>query len=162
MEKKPLKEVLDNVTFNAILADVTKTRKDHGDGRTFTYEEVTREWEDKSLKVMGRHFPLDKVFINASGSCNVCNGKGYYYNHISKLKYPDPSEFLLDIDYLPKSKSDEDQKKWQEEQSKISTWKVLCICPEAARKTIRKNPHVCTNQLRNIWITVDYEFIDKE
>jgi hypothetical protein len=160
-QQKPLDLVVDKSTFNLIIREVTKNRKEIGDGRTFTYSEIVFPWKEKQIRITPCHFPLDKVLKNANGNCNDCYGKGYYFSLISKQQYPDPSAFLVDEETLPKDKSDEEQKKWRESQKDVTTWRVMQICLCAVKKTHKKYPGVLSNAYHNIWMTLDYEIEDK-
>lgn len=160
-KQKPLDLVVDRGTFNLIIRKVTETRKDVGDGRTYTYSEVTHGMGDKEIKVLGRHFSLDIVLGNRNNSCKNCYRKGYQFANIPKSKYPNPNPFLIDSDTLPKDLSDEEQQRWVKEQEKVSTWRVMNICRCAIKRTKAKHPEVLTNELNNIWMTLDYEIVDK-
>lgn len=161
MQQKPLDLVVDKSTFNLIIREVVKTRKDIGDGRTFTYSEVIFPWGDKQIRIMPRHFPLDNVLRNANSSCNQCYGKGYQFCLIPKHQYPDPSAFLVDEETLPKDKTDEEQKRWREAQKNVTTWRIMQICLCAVKKTHKKNPGVLSNAHHNIWMTLNYEIEEK-
>lgn len=160
--KKPLDLVVDRHNFNLIIKKVAGVRKDTGDGRTFTYSEITHNWGNKKIKVLGRHFPLEEVLKNANSKCNFCFGQGYRFVNIPKFNYPDPSPFLVDEETLPKDLSDEEQRKWKEAQKNISTWRIMQICNCAVKKTHKKNPHVLSNTHHNIWMTLDYEITEKD
>lgn len=160
--QKPLDLILDRNTFNVLIRKIAETRKDTGDGRTFTYSEVSHSWGDKLVKVQAKHFPLDIVLKNGNSSCNDCYGKGYNFINIPKSQYPDPRAFLLDENTLPKDLTPEEQKKWREEQKNISTWRIMKICDCAVKRTHNKYPGVLSNAYHNIWMTLDYEIIKKE
>lgn len=161
MKQKPLDLVVGQATFNYIIRKVMDTRKDVGDGRTFTYSEIAYDWGDKQIKVLGRHFPLDNVLKNANSSCKDCYGRGYQFVLIPKSKYPNPNPFLIDEQTLPKDLSEEEQRRWQEEQKNVTTWRVMNICRCAVRRTKSRHPDTLTNELNNIWMTLDYEIVDK-
>lgn len=155
--QKPLDLIINKPLFNLITKKVMDTQKDSGDGRTFTYTEIVESYEkDQQIRVLGRHFSLDKVFCNARGNCNTCNGKGYSFINIPKAKYPNPNPYLIDEETLPKDLSPEEQKRWTEEQKDVKTWRVLQPCMCAVKRTHAKHPEVLSNALHNIWLTLDY------
>ena len=115
-EKKnlPLDQVVDPNNFRMLLQQVIQTREGVADGRSFTYKEVKFPYNGKVICVMGRHVPLEEVFKCGKSCCNVCHGKGYYFQEISKKQLPDPSEYLVQEDALPKDLTPIEQEKWRE------------------------------------------------
>lgn len=162
MDQRPLDQVLDQFNFKKLLYEVINTREAVGDGRSFTYKEVKYAVKDKVFHVTGRHFPLEEVLKNGNNNCNVCNSKGYYFSDIPKKKYPDPGEFLVQEDMLPKDLTPIEQQKWEEREKNKTTWTVMNICSCAVKRTHKKNVRVLSNANHNIWMTLDYEIKDNK
>jgi hypothetical protein len=159
-DQLPLDKVLDPFNFKKLLYEVIKTREPIGDGRSFSYKEIKYPHKDKVFYVTGRHFPLEEVLKNGNSSCNVCYSKGYYFSEIAKKKFPDPSEFLVQEDLLPKDLTPIEQQKWEEREKNKTTWVIMTICGCAVKRTHKKNPKVLSNAQHNIWMTLDYEIKD--
>lgn len=158
--QKPLDLVVDPKAFNLIADKVVATRKYLSDGRTCTYDEVQYKWGDKHIKVQGRHFPIESVFSCANRKCSACYGKGYQFSEVSKKKFPDPSMFILAEEDCPKDGSAIERKVWEEDQKKKTTWRVLQVCGCAVKGTNRRHPEALSNQLHNVWMTLDYQIED--
>jgi hypothetical protein len=162
MDQLPLDKVVDESSFHIIMSEVINTRTPLEDGRSFSYKEVKHKYKDKTIYVMARHFPLDEVLKNGSGSCNICFGKAYYFSQISKRKFPDPRDFLVQEDKLPKDLTPIAQKKWEEDEKNKSTWTIMNICSCAVKNTHKRNPKVLSNSTHNIWMVLDYEIKDEK
>lgn len=156
-KQAPLDLVVDNYNFNLIIRKVVDTRKDVGDGRTFEYSEITHETGDNQIKVLGRHYPLENVLKMANSSCKLCWSKGYNFVKILKSKYPNPNLFLIDEASLPKDLTEEEQKRWREEEQNKPYWRIMQICGCAVKRAHKKNPALLSNSEHNIWMTLDYE-----
>jgi hypothetical protein len=163
-EKKnlPLDQVVDANNFKLLLHEVIKTREAVADGRSFVYKEVKYPYNGKVIYVMCRHIPLEEVFKNGKGSCNICSGKGHYFTSISKKQFPDPSGFLMQEDVLPKDLTPIEQEKWKKEEEAKTTWRILNVCMCAVKAAHKKDPRLLSNANNNIWMILDYEIKDEE
>lgn len=163
-EKKvlPLDKVLDENNFKMLVHEVIQTREALPDGRSFTYKEVKFPHNGKVIYVMGRHVPLENIFVQGKSSCNICSGKGYYFTNLSKKQFPDPSDFLVQEDALPKDLTPIEQEKWKKDEESKTTWRVLTVCMCAVKSAHKKNEYLLSNEKHNIWMTLDYEIKDVE
>jgi hypothetical protein len=162
-EKKnlPLNQVMDENNFKLLISEVLKTQEALSDGRSFMYKEVKFPYGGKVYYVLGRHISLDDIYKNGQSNCKICNGKGYYFANLSKKQYPDPKNFLLEQDALPKDLSPEEQAKWQNEENAKATWRVLNMCNCAIRTSYKKDPRLLANDYKNVWLVLDYEVKDE-
>jgi acyl-CoA thioesterase len=163
-EKKalPLDQVVDPNNFKMLLHEVVKTREPVADGRSFTYKEVKYPYNGKVIYVMGRHVSLEDVFKHGKASCKICSGKGYYFMNITKKRFPDPSEFLMQEEELPKDLSPEQQEKWRKDEEAKTTWRILAVCLCAVKAAHKKDSRLLSNENHNIWMILDYEIKDVE
>jgi len=159
--KLPLNQILDQNNFRLLISGVLETRKALDDGRSFTYEEVKFPYNGKVLYVLARHVSLEDIFSNGKGSCKTCYGKGHYFTNVSKKLYPNPGEFLLEQDSLPKDLTPEEQAKWVATEKAKTTWRVLNVCDCAVRASYKKNPRLLANDKSNVWLVLDYEIKDQ-
>lgn len=158
--KKSLGEVIDGYNFKLVTQKLMSGRKVH-DENTVTYEEVEHQMGDKILKVRGTHIPLEEIFKYASGNCKMCSyGKGYFISEIAKTKYPNPRGLMVLEPVIPEGLS-EDQKKIYEERIKNEkTWRIANTCRCASEKALKKNLSWVANENRNVFIDLDYEFVE--
>jgi hypothetical protein len=159
-EKLSLDKILDQTNFRLAVNAVINTRTPLEDGRSFSYKEVKYPYKDKTILIMGRHFPVDEVLKNGNSSCKMCYGKGYYYSEVSKKKLKDPGDFLVQENMLPKDLTPIEQKKWEEFEKNRANWTIMNICLCAVKATHKRNKFLLSNAQHNIWMTLDYDIIN--
>lgn len=163
--KKPLNQIFQNMECDLILQEMLKNRSNK---EPFEFKPVVRERSDKTYTITATDVNLmNEVFKNGSSSCNDCWGKGYYINHLPKIKHPNPDNFMTfkpEFD-APEDLTGEQKKIWVEMQKKKydedPCWKVLQVCHCAAKKTL-KDPFVYANAPHTLFFRLDYTVEDKK
>lgn len=163
--KKPLNQIFQNMECDLILQEILKSRSDK---EPYEFKPVVRDRGDKTYTITAKDVSLmDEVFKNGSSSCRYCNGKGYYINHLSKFKHPNPDNFMTfkpEFD-APVDLTGEQKKIWVEMQKKKydedPCWKILQVCNCAVKKTL-KDPFVYANALKTLFFRLDYTVEDKK
>lgn len=152
---------LDQHNYRLITEKLLKTRKVVSETEII-YDEVEQSIGDKILKLRGKHVPLDEVYKYAKNTCKQCSyGKGYFITNIPKYNYPDPRGLLLLEPEIPEGLSEEQKQIHEAKIAKIPTWKILNVCSCAAQRAQEKNPTWVANANHNLFIDLDFNFVDK-
>jgi hypothetical protein len=158
---KELAALVDTYTFGLISQKLLATRKVI-DEVTVTYGEVEQEIGDRILKLRGTHVPLDEVYKYSSSSCKTCGyGRGYFISNIPKAKYPNPRGLLVLEPEVPSDLTEEQKQDRAAQLSKEPTWKIVNVCKCASEKALLKNPSWVSTANRNVFIALDFNFVDK-
>ena len=161
-EKLPLHAVVDNFNFDQAAKKLLATRKVAEDGNTVTYEEISHDMGDKTLKLRGTHILFEIIHKMANGKCNTCLGKGYFVNNVLKSKVKDPTGQMVLEDEIPEGLSDEQKQIWQAKIEKNPFWRIVNNCTCAVDRFMKKNEDVVVNGFHNIFIRTDYDLVPLE
>jgi len=152
---------VDQHNFKMVTEKLLSTRKVISESE-ITYDEVEHSMGDKVLKLRGTHVPLEEVYKFAKNRCKTCSyGKGYYVTNIPKANYPDPRGHMLLEPEIPEDLSEEQREIMEAKIASIPTWKIINVCKCASERALAKNPSWVANANRNLFIDLDFNFVDK-